>query len=109
MLRIPGPSDGYPSQSAQVLIDDAYYTVIWRWNDRDRAWYFALADADGERIVSGVRVVLGADLLSGVPTGLGPDGGIVVIDASGRVDEPGLLDLGNRVQVLYIQRATGAA
>lgn len=105
MLRVPVPSDGYPSQLTQVLIDDAYYTVIWRWNERDSCWYFAFADADGERILSGVRVVLGADLLSGMPRGAGPDGAIVVIDASGRVDEPGLHDLGNRVQVIYMARS----
>ncbi len=109
MLRVPCPGDGYPSQTGQVLIEEAYYTVIWRWNERDGCWYFALADADGERIVSGVRVVLGANLLSGVGTGRGPDGGIIVIDASGSTVEPGLYDLGNRVQVLYIPNATGAA
>lgn len=109
MIRVPCPSDGYPDQTGQVLIDDAYYTVAWRWNERDGAWYFSFADADGDPIISGVRVVLGADLLSGVPTGAGPDGGIIVIDASGRTDEPGLHDLGNRVQVLYIARATTGA
>lgn len=104
MLRLPMPADGYPSQTAQVLIEDAYYAVIWRWNERDGAWYFGLADADGERIVSGVRVVLGVNLLSAVPAGKGPDGAIVVMESGGTTAEPGLRDLGNRVQAIYVSR-----
>jgi hypothetical protein len=99
------PVDGYPHQTAQAQLGDVFFTVEWRWNGRDGAWYFALSDIDAVRIVSGVRVMLNMDLLLGVSDARRPDGVIAVVDPAGRSIEPGLHDLGTRVKVVYIPRA----
>lgn len=104
MQLLPMPADGYPHQSAQVQLGDTFYTVIWHWNARDGAWYFSLSDADGVAIVSGVRVVLSADLLRGVSDARRPTGVLAVVDPAGRAADPGLSDLGTRVKVVFIPR-----
>lgn len=102
MQPVPTPDDGYPHQSAQVQLGDAYFTVVWHWSGREGVWYFSLSDADGSAIVSGVRVVLNADLLRGVSDARRPPGVMAVVDPAGRATEPGLNDLGTRVKVVYI-------
>ena len=109
MQTVPTPTDGYPHETAQVQLEDTFYVVVWRWNARDGAWYFGLSDVDGMPIVSGVRVVLNADLLGGVSDTRRPPGPIVVVDPAGRAAEPGLYDLGTRVKVVYIQKEELAA
>jgi hypothetical protein len=104
MQLLPTPNDGYPHQTAQVQLGDTF-VVTWRWNARDGVWYFGLTDVDSVPIVSGVRVVLNVDLLGGVSDSRRPDGPVVVVDSAGRADEPGLLDLGKRVKVVFIPRA----
>ena len=104
MQPVPTPTDGYPHQSAQAQLGDNFYSVVWHWNGREGAWYFSLADVDSLPIVSGVRVALNIDLLSGVSGDRRPDGAIVVVDPAGRTQEPGLTDLGSRVKVVYIPR-----
>ena len=104
MQLVPMPDDGYPNQSAQVQLGDTFYTVVWHWNARASVWYFSLSDTDGSAIVSGVRVVLNADLLRGVSDARRPHGVLAVVDPAGRTTEPGLNDLGTRVKVVYIPR-----
>ncbi len=102
MQSVPTPSDGYPNQTSQTQLGESFFVVSWRWNARDGVWYFGLSDADALPIVSGVRVVLNVDLLSGVSSPRRPPGPIVVVAPSGSAEEPGLSDLGGRVKVLYI-------
>ncbi len=102
MQPVPTPTDGYPHQTAQAQLGDAFFTVVWRWNARDGVWYFGLSDVDVSPIVSGVRVVLNADLLRGVSDSRRPPGAIAVVDPASRTAEPGLNDLGTRVKVVYI-------
>ena len=102
MTPVPTPVDGYPHQTGQVQLGDALYTVGWKWNARDRAWYFTLSDVDSVPIISGVRVVLNINLLNGASDVRRPKGAIVVVDPSNKLGEPGLFDLGTRAKVVYI-------
>ncbi len=102
MQLLPMPVGGYPNQTVQAQLGDAFYVVGWRWNARDGAWYFSLSDVDGAPIVSGVRVVLNVDLLSSASATGRPKGAIAVLAPSGSATEPGLTDLGTRVKVVYV-------
>lgn len=103
MQLLPTPTDGYPHQTSQVQLGDTVFVVVWRWNARDGAWYFGLMDVDGVPIVHGVRVVLSVDLLEGVSDSRRPPGRIVVVDSAKRGKEPGLVDLGTHIKVVYIR------
>lgn len=99
---VPTPVDGYPDQSFRVSLGDTQYGLRWLWNGREGVWTLSVSDADGEPILSGVRVVLDVDLLAYTADARAPQGYLIVSDPSGGTTEPGLDELGNRVQVLFV-------
>ncbi len=104
--RIPLPS-GLPHFSLQVELDGTTFTLEFRWNSRDGAWYMNLEDAEGTHILSGIKVVadwpLGARFqVAGLPAGQ-----LSAVDTSGAGLDPGFTDLGTRVQILYLTAAEG--
>lgn len=78
--------------------------LIWipRWNGRDLAWYLDIEEIDETRIVSGVKIVLGAFLGRESPHIMFRRGVLVAVDTSGQKKDAGYDDLGTRVLVKYI-------
>ncbi len=105
MKIIPTPPnpEKTPHAVITVSLSGRTYDMHWTWNERDRAWYWALASADVGMIVSGVRVVLGAVLNVGVPQALAPLYPIVVVDPTGKGLDPTLTTLGQNVKVVYTE------
>lgn len=89
--------------SFRTLISDVELTFDVNWNDRDQAWYFSVADGDGDPIVSGVKICLGLDLLANVRdrTSL-PSGSLVALDTAQGQTRPGKTDLGDRVLLVFL-------
>lgn len=103
MLFVPTP-DGYPHVRVSVPLSGATYTIVWDWNERDGAWYFGMDDPSGEALVSGVRVVLGIDLLRWAPAGdRRPTYGIAIIDPSEKGRHPDLDAFGRDVFAVYLE------
>lgn len=93
----------------QVPLDNVTYTLEFRWNVRNLAWYLNVWDESEQTIyLAGQRLVaqypLGAWL-----TGRNPPGALYVIDTSGLGQDPGLSDLGIRHQLYYATAAELAA
>lgn len=82
-------------------LEGSLYTFELYWNQRASAWFVSVADVDGQPIVSGRKVVLGAQLLGRAVRPAGPPGLLIAIDTSGASLEPGIADLGGRVQLVY--------
>ena len=97
---LPGPKG--PLTRMRVTLSGATYGVEWRWNDRDGAWYFSMEDPSGEPLVSGIRCVLGVDLLGSVPvTDRRPPYGLWVFDPSEGMAEPTYESFGKSVLIYY--------
>lgn len=90
--------------SMQVVLDGLTYTMEFRWNTRDAAWFLDLATEDGTPVASGVRVVVGFPLCARVTGANRLPGVLIARDTSGRGIGPGLADLGDRVKLLYFTR-----
>lgn len=75
----------------------------WRiyWNRRAQAYYIDISDIDDEPIASGVKVVIGWDLFYTLSDDRLPEGALIV-----RGDEqPGKYDLGDTVQIIFLDRS----
>lgn len=99
-LLVPFNSD--PSNVfTTALADEVKYTFTTRYNEGSLGdggfWTFDLdREIDGVRLLSGVKVVLGVDLLEPYALGIGA---LVAIDTGNTDLEAGPDDLGDRVEV----------
>lgn len=87
----------------QVTLDGAVYTLEFRWNTRDAAWYMDVKTAAGDPVVSGRRIVIDFPLGQRSRDPRRPPGTFVALDSSGKGAEPGIGDLGARVQLIYFE------
>lgn len=90
-----------PYYRFRTSIENVAYIFDVRWNVRDAAWYFDLLETDETPIALGVKIVLGMSLARRIKHPLFRNGTLVAIDTSGKLREPGLDDLGTRVQIRY--------
>lgn len=90
----------------RVPLDDEYFSITLRWNDRAERWYMDLADSQGAAIAYGLAIesdtVLTAHLagLVGMPRGI-----FVAVDGTGSGEDAGYDELGQRVQIVYLEAA----
>lgn len=103
-ITIPITSN-VPHLDLTAQIEGTTYTLTFRWNERAASWFFTLADADGDPIFEGVRVCVDFPLGFRCKDARMPLGGFVAVDTSGKSLDPGLADLGDRVQILYFEAA----
>lgn len=91
-----------PNYRAGLTIGTVQYLADVHWNGREEKWYFDLLTEDGEQIVSGVGIVLGAFLGRKSASALMPAVTFVAVDTSGEGRDAGIDDLGTRVQVYSV-------
>lgn len=71
------------------------------WNSQGKFWIMILSDAGGD-ILAVRKLVIGMPLLFRYSADFRfPTGDIIVLDTSNQDLDPGLFDLGNRVQLLF--------
>lgn len=84
-----------------ITLDRINYVLRFVWNTRERAWYFDISTEDAEPIVMGSKLVVDAALARRSQDPRRPPGYLIAVDTSGRHADPGIADLGARVQLLY--------
>lgn len=87
--------------SYQIELDGKTFGLSFRWNERDSSWYWSLADADDNPLLSGLRVAVGRPYLWRYRIPGLPAGELEFIDTTSQDLDPGFLDLGERVVCLY--------
>lgn len=102
-VKIPLRQD-LPHFSAQFELDGATYTFEFQWNFRSGAWFMSISDGDGAPIVNGVQVVVGWPLAKRIKDARMPLGTLQAQDTAGGDEDPGLTDLGARVQLYYFSQ-----
>lgn len=103
MKLIPTPN-GYPDVALRTTLSGSTYGIRWRWNERASMWTFSIDTPSGDRLLSGVPVLLNVDLLAWAPESDDrPPYPILVVDPTGSTLEPTLDSLGRSVQVVYAE------
>lgn len=100
-LLIPLRSD-LPAFTTQVQLEGTTYTLSFRWNTRGQAWFMVVLNDEADTVLVGeTRCVVGFPI-NAYLTGRQPPGVFVFDDTSRQGKDPGLTDLGGRVQLVYL-------
>lgn len=95
-----------PWQRFSVELDRRTYVFDFRWNTREGAWFFSVADALEAPIATGKKVVLDWGLTKRIADRRIYPGVIAASDTSNTGAPPTVDDLGTRVLVLYHDAAS---
>jgi hypothetical protein len=100
-VRLPlSPSN--PNYGFAIDLAGITYSLGFRWNERDAAWYMDVVDVDGKMVAAGLKLVLGQWVgFRHVAVPNFPRGVFILGDSSGQNVDAGLDDLGARVQVTF--------
>ncbi len=90
-----------------VDFDGVTYSLSLWWNFRDEAWYLDFADSAGVTLRTGIKVVLGIDLLNGHASL--PAGNLLAVPTDPAQVEIAKEDMGNKVSLIYATPADVAA
>jgi hypothetical protein len=98
---IPTLTDETEHYIQRVELDSVVFELTFMWNTREEAWFLSVADADGVALASGIKIVADWQLFQSVSNPDMPAGAMMAVDTSGAGLKPGLLELGERVLLLY--------
>jgi hypothetical protein len=85
----------------QVVLENVTYTLEFRWNTRESAWYMDLKAEDDDPIVTSVKIVVDFPLCARLNDPRRPSGYFLANDTTNLSQDPGIADLGDRVRLLY--------
>ena len=77
-----------PHQKFTVSLDKQSYQFMLWYNSREDRWYLSLTDAAGALIVSGIKLVVGNELIRQYDAYATPPGGLYVISTHSPYVEP---------------------
>lgn len=103
-LTIPTKTDGTQAYGVTVPLDGVAYRFDFAWNARGQYWTALVSDSAGNPLVRrAVRIgtLFFARFRALNLTGY-PSGEVLVLDTSNQDLDPGLTDLGARVQLTYL-------
>lgn len=100
IVEVPTAHD-FPHFSQETILDGKRFTLTFKWNDQDSAWYCDVEDTDGP-IAMGRRLVPGWLLLARCVDPRKPAGELMLITpASADGAMPAYTDLGDGARVMY--------
>jgi len=102
MREINTLTDGTTAYDQRTELDGEEWLLTFRWNSRIDRWFLSITALDGTPVLTGVQV--GLDVPLNRRAVGGPPGPIFATSFSGD-DPPGLLDLGDRVRLFYLEAA----
>jgi hypothetical protein len=103
IFEIPLPQTNGAEFSFNTVLFGVSYTFRFFFNIRDQSWSIDMLAPDGSPIMQGQRAITGYDLMAIVTDNRKPPGYLLLIDTAtgGAGTEPGINDLGRRVQMVY--------
>jgi hypothetical protein len=104
LIRTINIAPGVPNSRQAVVLDGREYVLDLRWSQREERWYLDMRDANGVLLAGAVKLVSNWPILYRlrVPGSALPPGELVVTDAREVPADPGLDELGDAVQLVYI-------
>lgn len=98
--RLPLRND-VSSFSFRTRLAGEDFVFVFRHNQREGCWYVDLLDTNNVAIVTGEKVVVGRLLFRACTDERLPAGAFSVVDKTQQDLDPGLFDLGSRVEVIF--------
>lgn len=95
-------SQTLPYYTEQVSLEGETFILVFKWNNRESAWYLSIYTADNTPIQVGRKIVSNWTLLRRVVSPTAPLGAIVAYDTTGQGDEPLFDTLGTQAILLYV-------
>ena len=101
--RIP-ITPGVPNFRQRTTLDGREYVFDFRWSQREAKWYLDLRDAQGELLAGSIKLVVSWPLLDSIrgQRSAMPPGELMLIDGRQTPADPGLDELGDEVQLVYL-------
>jgi hypothetical protein len=85
-----------------VTLDGSQYRLEFRWNTREESWYMHVRTSLDAEILDSIKVVADWPMAWNLADPALPPGLFYATDTSGASVDPGLEDLGDRVQLYYL-------
>lgn len=103
MITIQTTSD--PFYTTRVTLDGTDYILDFKYNQRQDRWYLTIQDANGNELVSGVKIVCNWPLLMRFANSALPVGELIAVALTDDDTPPGLNELGPglRVELTYFE------
>lgn len=101
MITLPTRTD-VARYSQRVELSGTKFLFDFEWNDRDQHWFFDVSTDAEVKLLSGIKVVVGASLISRYRDERLPAGVLEAIDTSGKQVDPAFADLGDRVVLVFV-------
>lgn len=95
-----------PAYFYTVTLDGQQYRLDYTYNTRMGKWFLKVSDVQGNALIEPVPVVATWPLFNRFQRGTLPPGTLFAFDTSGKNEDPGRFDLGDRVRMLYIEEGT---
>lgn len=108
MLTVPNRPN-QTDYSMRVALDGATFTLRFRWNTRESAWYMDISDEIDVPIYMGLKIVINNPLGVRCRDPRRPKGFFLAGDTTKRGKDPAIADLGDRVQLYYFEKDIDAA
>lgn len=90
-----------PHLKLRVILDNIQVVMQIDWNDEDSRWQISISDANENPLVMGLAMNINEELIQRFSiTGL-PLGQLVFLNTTGKDDEAGIDDLGNKCRLFY--------
>ena len=99
-LELPTRKD-LPAYDYNIVLDGTTYILRFTFNDRMGKWFFSISDQTDTPIINPVPVVSDWDVVGRFTFSNLPLGTLIFVDTSGKSEDPGRFDLGDRVRLLY--------
>lgn len=110
MLTIPCDPTLTNYEIKCILGDDGRaFWLRFYWNTRDEGWYLTVSDADRNVIAASMKIVANWTVMGRLVDPAAPAGVFFAIDTSRQGLDPGISDLGDRVQLTFASLAEMAA
>ncbi len=101
----PKPDEVIPDFFERVVLDGVEWLFRFQWNGRDGHWYMSIRTSNGDPVLLGHRLVMGAEFLRRRVAEPRPAGWLFLISPDGSSEDPGYEDLGTRVSLVYATAA----
>lgn len=101
MIQIDTLTDGTTAYDQRTELDGEEWLLTFRWNARIDRWFMSIAALDGTPVLTGAGVSLLVPLNRRAVGG--PPGVFLAYSETEDDNPPGLLELGARVKLVYLE------
>lgn len=101
IIEIPTLTDGTTAYDQRIELEGVEWLFSFQWNARVDRWFMSINALDGAPVLAGAGVPVGIRLNRRAVGG--PPGDLIAVSETASLEPPGLLELGDRVRLYYVE------